>query len=275
MNELVDMSRFPSLGVGIGYREIYHTEISLTKQPIGFLELIPENFLFSKELAIELASKFHTVLHSVGLSLGSEREESQLKNVADLADAISAHWVSEHASFTRIANLDIGHLTPLPFTEEAIESVVQSAEIVKKAVGRPLLIENISYLFRWPRGRMSESEFLTEVVERSDAGLLLDLENVHNNAINHRYDPYAFIDSLPLDRLGQVHLAGGTWVGGKRFDSHSNPVENDVWKMLRHVKEKTSIPAVSLEWDTDYPSFDIIERELSHARAVLEGNMWD
>jgi hypothetical protein len=117
---------------------------------------------------------------------------------------------------------------------------------------------------------MSEAEFITEVVERSDCGLLLDLHNVYANAMNHGYDPIAFIDSLPLERVAQVHLGGGHDEDGCRIDSHDDATPEPVWELLRHLAARADLKAVIVEWDKKLPPFDVILAEVRTAGTILE-----
>ena len=233
------------------------------------MEVIPENFFFSRGTVKTLTERFPIVLHSVGLSLGSSLKINHVEQLKELIALSSAHWLSDHVSYTHVNGLEIGHLTPVPFTEEAALKIIENLRRVKDAVSCPVAIENITYQFRWPNNEMSEAQFLTTILEEADVGLLLDVENVYNNATNHRYDAVDFIDRLPLNRLFQIHLAGGRWKENRRLDTHDNIVEEEVWALLRHVRSRVMIPAVTLEWDRNLPPFDVILEQLSRARAIV------
>ena len=140
----------------------------------------------------------------------------------------------------------------------------------REAVGVPLLLENIASMVVLP-GELTEAQFLTEIMERADCGLLLDLHNLYTNSLNHCFDPLAFLDALPLERIAQVHLGGGHDEDGYRIDSHSAPTPKPVWALLRHVAACTSLKAVIVEWDAKLPPFDVMRREVNSAAAILRG----
>ena len=151
-----------------------------------------------------------------------------------------------------------------------MDAVCRNVERWRETVGVPLLLENISYMVALP-GELTEAQFLTEIVERADCGLLLDLHNVYTNAVNHGYDAIELIAALPLDRVGQVHLGGGHDEDGYRIDSHSAPAPEPVWELLRFVASRAHLNAVIIEWDAHLPPFDVICREVETARAILRG----
>lgn len=155
---------------------------------------------------------------------------------------------------TRAGRIDIGHLAPVPMTEEMLEIVCENIKRAKSAVAAPFIIENIAYTLRLPGAEMSESEFLTRVVERTDSGLLLDLMNLHANSRNHGYDPYEFLASIPIERVVQVHIIGGHYHHGVLIDSHSQRTPVEVWEMLEFVARRTEIKAVLIEWDEHGPA---------------------
>ncbi len=124
-------------------------------------------------------------------------------------------------------------------------------------------------------GDLTEAQFLTEVVEREDCGLLLDLHNVYTNAMNHGYDATEFLAALPLHRVVQIHISGGHDEDGYRMDSHSTPTPEPVWELLRFTASRTSINAVIIEWDVQLPAFEVMQREVGRAQAILRGECDD
>src|SRR5262249_52050642 len=142
---------------------------------------------------------------------------------------------SEHIAFTRAGGIDIGHLAPLPFTQVAIDAVCRNIDTVRQRIPVPLILENITYNVLLPRQEMSEAEFLAEILERTDCGLLLDVTNLHVNSENLQYDARAFLDHLPLERVVQLHFAGGCLHDGTLIDSHSEPTSEEVWRLLEEV----------------------------------------
>jgi hypothetical protein len=176
---------------------------------------------------------------------------------------------------THAAGIDIGHLAPVPLTRDTLDRVCANIAAATRRVGRPFIIENIAYTLRLPGAEMSEPEFLSEVVERTDSGLLLDLMNLHANSRNHRYDPYEFLESIPLRRVVQVHIIGGHYSGEILVDSHSRPTPEEVWQLLEFVAKKTRLKAVLLEWDEQFPEFNVIIEQLARARSLLTSMPWN
>lgn len=184
---------------------------------------------------------------------------------------MQAPWYSDHLCFTRAGHLEIGQLTPLPFTRATAERCAARARDFQARVGAPLLLENISRAFDLP-GEMDEVTFVRRVVEAADCGLLLDLTNLFVNSHNFGYDPYRYLDELPLERVVQVHLAGSERRGPRWVDTHSQPLaaHPQVWELLDHVCRRVRVRAVILERDQNYPEdFEEILADLRTARSLV------
>ncbi|MBI3327257.1 MAG: DUF692 domain-containing protein, partial [Nitrospinae bacterium] len=175
---------------------------------------------------------------------------------------------SEHLAFTRAGRIDIGHLAPLPFSREAVQVLCENIAAARAWIETPLILENIAYLLTVPGGEMSEAEFLAEVAERAGCGLLLDVTNLHTNAVNHGYDPHAFLNSLPLQRVVQLHFAGGHWHQGVLIDSHSQPTPPEVWDLMDEVVARVPTKGIVLERDENLPPFEDLLAELDQAREM-------
>jgi uncharacterized protein (UPF0276 family) len=270
------MEPLPSLGVGVSYRSRWRREIAAGPARLDCLEIIAEHYLDApaeKQVELEeLHARFPIVPHGIGLSFGTDAplDESHLRQTARLVERLQPPWFTEHIAFTHVHGWEIGHLAPLPLTGEAVEAVCRNVKRWRETVGVPLLLENITAMVPMP-GELTEAQFVTEIVERADCGLLLDLHNVYTNAINQDYDAREFILELPLERVGQIHLGGGHDEEGYRIDSHSAPTPEPVWELLRLVAARTQLPAVIIEWDTHLPPFDVILQEVEKARAILQG----
>jgi uncharacterized protein len=265
---------FASLGVGLGYRPQLHDGIMRERGSIDWLELLAESFLPlsppRRDLLAEITSEFVCVLHCTELSLGSEAplDARLVTQLAELAEIVGAPWVSDHFCFTTAGGVRLGHLAPVQWTKGNAALMAGKARAVSREVGRPFLLENIAYTFVVP-GELSEAQFIASVLEESGCYLLLDVANVFANATNLGFDPIERIDELPLHRLGQMHIAGGTWEDGVLADSHDAPVPDGVWELVRHVAHRTPIPAVLLERDAAFPDdFGEILGDLQLARAA-------
>ena len=271
------MRELPTLGVGISYRAIWGGDVLLHRDRLDCLEIIAEHYVnrtprAERELS-ELEAAFPLVPHGIGLSFGTDAplDADHLRAVARLVERLGPPWFTEHLAYTEAHGWDVGHLAPLPLTRDAVDAVCRNVRLWRDTVGVPLLLENIATIVVLP-GELTEAQFTTEVIERSGCGLLLDLHNLHTNAVNHGFDPFELLEALPLERVGQIHLAGGHEdEEGYRYDSHSAPPPEPVWELLRFVAARASLNAVILEWDQEQPPFEVALREVDRARAVLAG----
>jgi hypothetical protein len=269
------VAELPFLGAGVSFRPAWRWEVVRHRGELGAVECIPEDIAGAaglRDLAA-LRSAVPVLLHGIGLSLGSAEglDAERVRHVARLAEAVEPPWFSEHIAFTRAGGLEIGHLVPLPFTREAVAAVAANATALRAALpGLPLLLENIAYSFALPGAEMSEAEFVRAVLEEADAGLLLDLENVHANARNHGYDPVEYLESLPLERAVEVHLAGGVLRDGEYADTHTRPVPEESWALLEWLAPRAAVRAVIIERDDDLPPFPELLAEVRRAQAILD-----
>lgn len=264
------------LGAGIGLRRTFYEALPRTERPLDWVEIIPENFLSlggRPQRALDACAERWTVLpHGVGLNIGGPDplDEAYVTGLAALVKRVDAPFFSDHLVYSRLAGVYLHDLLPLPFNEEAVEHVVPRVREVMARVGRPFLLENPSYYAHMPGGTLSEAAFLRHVVEQADCGLLLDVNNVYVNAQNHGYDPRAFVDALPLERVVQIHLAGHDRYPDVIIDTHGAPVCDDVWSLYRYVLERTGPVSTLIEWDQEIPSMEAVLDQADLARAVLQ-----
>ena len=198
------------------------------RDALGALECNPEDVAGPaglQDLKL-LQDAVPVLLHGIGLSLGSAEglDPVRLERLAEVVEAVRPPWFSEHIAFTRAGGIEIGHLMPLPFNREAVETVARNVETLRKALpdGVPVALENIAYRFTLPGSDLTEAEFVRAVVEEAGVHLLLDLENVHANAANHGYDPIAFLESLPT-RPGAGGPPRGRHLEGRRVRGQPHP----------------------------------------------------
>jgi uncharacterized protein len=266
----------PMLGVGLGFRQELKEQILDAIDQIDFLELLTDQYIemppHKEKEARQLAELVPIVLHGVDLSVGTDMplDERYVRQLLQVVDWVKPRWVSDHLSFTRVPGLNVGQLTPLAFTSESVQAVARNIRDMASRLTCPFAVENISYYFRVPPYELTEAEFLTQVLTEADCPLLLDLTNVQNNAVNNGYDPFEFLDQIPLDRVLQVHLAGGFWHKGILLDTHSHPVPDSVFDLLRYALPRMpSLRAVMIERDQSFPPLDELLAELEHVRSVL------
>lgn len=268
----------PHLGFGIGWRP--ELALAIDRNPkLGFVELLAEDLdpWGPTPASIERLRRrgIPIIPHGVSLSLGSAElpDRKQIAALARLATRLGAPLVSEHLAFVRAGGIETGHLLPVPRTWETLDLVVSNIREAKAGLPVPLALENIASLFQWPEAEMDEAEFITEVLERADVLLLLDIENVYANACNHGWDPVAFLDRVPLHRLAYVHVAGGVERQGLYHDTHAQPVPAAVLDLLDELCARVAVPGILLERDGHFP----IEQELiaeleAIAAAARRGN---
>lgn len=266
----------PNLGLGIGWRPELAVAID-RRADLGFVELMAEDFEPGEPLppAIERLRRrgVRLVPHGVSLSLGGAGplDHDRLDQLARLAERCDAPLVSEHIAFVRAGGTETGHLLPLPRTRAARDVLVAHVRETQAALPVPLALENIATLIEWPDTEFDEATFLNEILARTDALLLLDVENVYANARNHGGDPLALFDRLPLDRLAYVHVAGGHDRDGLYHDTHTDPVPAGVLSLLEALASRCPIPGVMLERDGRFPAQAEFDAELDAIAAAARG----
>lgn len=271
----------PCLGVGLGYRTQQHDDIAAHRRDIDFLELVTDQFIFSNEEKFEemlaAADGLPLVPHSLSMSVGTAAtmDRTYLAFNADFVRKVNAPWFGDHLCFTKVPEMDLGCLTPLWFTEEAADNAVRNIKAVKEAIpNTPFIVENITYIFPVgaPAKCMTEAAFITTILERADCGLLLDLNNVFVNSRNLGFDPYDFLNSIPLERVIQIHIAGHEESKDMVIDTHDAPVSEEVWDLLSFVAARSPVKGVLLERDGKFPPFSEMVEELNHARRIMSNS---
>lgn len=270
------MEPLPKLGVGIGFREPFKADIFLNRGNIDFLEITSDHYLDATSRKLEelelLRQHFPLIPHSLELSLGSAEgvNEEYLEKLAELIDRIQPPWFSDHICFTKSNGIKIGHLAPVPYTKESLRVLVRNIEKVKKRISTPLILENITYNLQFPSSEMSEGEFISTLLEQTDCGMLLDVTNLYINSMNLGYDWRYFLDSLPLERVIQLHFVGSRRHGKRFIDAHANKTEEEIWNVFNEVCVRCDIKGAILERDEDFPPFAEILEEVETARTYVD-----
>ncbi len=286
------------IALGIGLRHPHYGALLEQLPAIDFLEAHSENFFGAGGAALAVLEQarahYPISLHGVGLSLGSAAglDPWHLEQLAQLVERIEPARVSDHASFSRGfwrgGMVHASDLLPLPFSAEALRVLSSHIDQVQTRLARRFLVENISAYLNWPvqhhEGPMAEAEFLAELARRTGCLLLVDVNNVYVNALNAAQagacaDPEAscraWLDAIPPEAVGQVHLAGHCHVhdlqGDIVIDDHGSRVCEAVWRLYRHAMARFGAVPTLIEWDTDIPALEVLLDEAEKARAVCEG----
>jgi len=275
--------RIPDLGVGVGFRP-KHREDVLThggSPHVAWYEIVSENYMVpgGRNLASleRLQSAWPVIPHGVCLSIGAaeDLDTDYLARLKALVRRMNPPYVTDHLCFTRAAGRDLHDLLPLPYTKEAVAHVVERVRRVQGELERPFALENVSSYLTYKDSTMTEWEFLTEVAERADCGLLFDVNNVYVSAQNHGFEGAAYVDAIPADRVVQIHLAGHLDKGTYLLDTHSDHVCDPVWELYERTIRRTGPVATLVEWDDAIPEFSVLAGEASlatkHRDAALKG----
>jgi len=261
-------------GFGLGLRKPHYADFLETDVPVDFVEVISENFMVAggrpRHILRKVRERHPVALHGVSLSVGSAHgiDADYLVRLHALVDEVEPLFVSDHLSWSRVPGFNSHDLLPLPYTAEAFDVVCANLGRAQDALGRTLLIENPSSYLAFAQSEMTEWEFLKAVSDRTGCGLLLDVNNIHVSAVNHGFDPVAYVAGLPLDRVRQIHLAGHSRGETLLIDTHDRPVPPPVWALFAHVMDRVGPVAVMIERDDDIPPLGDLLEELDVARTV-------
>lgn len=265
----------PHAGIGLK-AEHYRAVLDESLPRTLWAEVHPENYMVDggPRLAwLEAIRARHPLsLHGVGASLGSQLDPGHVARLKALADRFEPAQISEHVAWSTWEGTYYGDLLPLPYTKEALDRLCANIDRLQTALGRTILIENPS-LYVAVSGEMSETDFLSDAVRRTGCGLLLDINNVYVCAHNLGRDPYAYLDALPHDAVGEIHLAGhaedASPGAALLIDNHGAPICQDVWDLYRRFIERAGPKPTLIERDADIPPFAELIAERDRAETML------
>jgi uncharacterized protein (UPF0276 family) len=259
---------------GIGLRAPHYGEVLRRRPALDFLEVHSENFFAAGGPALALLERFRGAyaisLHGVGLSLGSTDplDEAHLAKLAALVRRFDPLLVSEHLSWSSAGGRHANELLPLPHTHEALAHLVARIGRVQDALGREILVENVSSYLAFPGAEMTEAQFVAEAARRSGCRVLLDVNNIYVNAANHGDDAHAWLEAVPSALVGEIHVAGHEARGDLLVDTHGARVCDDVWALYARALERCGPCPTLVEWDTGIPSLDVLLDEAATADAI-------
>ena len=273
------MSGYPVEGAGLGLRRAFIASLADSAAElsrIDFMEVAPENWIdvggrFGRRFR-EIAGQVPLVCHGLSLNLGGTAplDEAFLHKIRDFLDTFNVRYYSEHLSYCA----DDGHLydlLPIPFTEEAVRYTAARIQRVQEIIGRRMAIENVSY-YAAPGQEMAELEFINNVLVEADCDLLLDVNNIYVNSINHNYDAATWLKSLPAQRIAYAHVAGH-YVEAEdlRVDTHGADVIDPVWQLLESAYEHFGVFPTLLERDFNIPPLATLMKEVERIRRIQSG----
>jgi len=263
-------------GIGIGLRYDLATEL-LERRPdaVSWVEIHPENYVDRGgryEEMLELARRdWPVVTHGLSTCLGALEpfDAGYLRQLGSFLSELEIPWHSEHLCLGGVDGRFFHDLLPLPFTEEAAAVASRRLTEVRDTIGTPLALENVSYYAPQGADGLEEASFVVEVLEQADAKLLLDVNNIYVNSRNFGFDPKAYIDKIPKERVVQIHVAGHhVRDDGLRIDTHGEPVPDDVYELLAYTLRKVGPVPVLLERDNNIPPLDTLLAEVDSLWAI-------
>lgn len=263
------------LELGIGLRPAHYAYIFEHWPEVDWFEIISENFMrpFGRpdEVLGKILEHYPVVMHGVSLYFGSLEpyDPDFLRLLKNLVRRTESPYVSDHLCWGSYGGIYSHDLLPLPYTKDVAKRTAERISFVQNYLEVPVCVENVSSYLSYRQSQMTEWEFLTEVAEQADCGILLDVNNVYVSSFNHHFDPYEYLKNVPLNRVRQIHLAGPSQKGDYLLDTHDHPVPDLVWDLYKHVIERTGPVNTLLEWDAKIPDFLTVQAEAEKARAFF------
>ncbi|MBI3549630.1 MAG: DUF692 domain-containing protein [Elusimicrobia bacterium] len=268
-------------GVGLGLRPPHYEHVLNRRPAVPWFEAVSENYMGPRggsggrplEKLLAVRRDYPVALHGVSLNVGSvdPLDAEYLKRLKTLVALVEPAHVSDHLCWTGVDMRNLHDLLPLPYDEGAIEHVASRVRKVQDLLGRRILLENVSSYLSYGHSTMTEWEFVAEIARRADCGVLLDVNNVYVSSVNHGFDPRRYLEAIPRERVGYMHLAGYSIAEGFLIDTHDHPISDPVWSLFGDAARRFGgVPAL-IEWDGNIPAFERLEAEARRAREVADG----
>ena len=267
---------FTDYGVGIGLRVPHYRHILEKKPVVDWFEIISENYMIDggRPLTVldSILDQYRVVQHGVSMYFGSADPLSRehLRHLKTLVRRTNTPWLSDHLCWGSVDGTYTHDLLPMPYTFEAARVTAAKIRQAQDFLEIPIAVENVSSYAEFHVSQMTEWEFLNEVVEQADCGVLLDVNNIYVSSQNHNFDPRDYIEAVPADRVAQIHIAGHSRFEKYILDTHDHPVLDPVWSLYARAIERCGPTATLLEWDDSIPSFDEVHAEALKANRFLQ-----
>ncbi|MBW9264401.1 MAG: DUF692 domain-containing protein [Candidatus Thiodiazotropha sp. (ex. Lucinisca nassula)] len=280
MSEFIGGQR-PFLGYGLGLRRQHYDDVLESRPDVDWFEIISENYMVDGGKPLHYLSRirelYPMVMHGVSMSIGSIEplDYTYLKKLKALIERVEPEWFSDHLCWTGVNKLNLHDLLPLPYTEEALDHVVERINRVQDYLGRQMLLENVSSYISYSESQLSEWEFLREVAERADCLVLLDINNIYVSAYNHNFDPSDFVQAMPSERIYQIHLAGHTQEENLIIDTHDHPIADPVYELYAEAIQRFGRVSTMIERDDNIPPLADLLQELDRVRRIGETSFED
>jgi uncharacterized protein len=264
----------PYLGFGLGLRPQHYREILDGNPAIDWFEIISENYMVPGgqplHMLDQIRARYPIVMHGVSLSIASTAplDIDYLAALKALAARVEPKWISDHLCWTGVHGVNLHDLLPIPYTEEALDHVVDRVGQVQDFLGRRLTLENVSSYVTFGQSEMTEWEFVSEVAQRADCWLLFDVNNVYVNGFNQDFSTMDFLHGVPRGRVVQFHVAGHSHEETHLIDTHDHPVCDEVWDFYRQAVAHFGPVSTLIERDDNIPPLAELVEEIDHARAI-------
>jgi len=260
---------------GLGLRAPHVSEVLAEKPPVPWFEVHSENYFADGGPAIAALSRvrrdYPIALHGVGMSLGSvdPLDPAHVAKLRRLIARVDPWIVSEHLCWSGVDGRCFNELLPLPYTAEALAHACARVDEAQERLGRTIAVENLSSYVTFPESDMPEWDFVAALAARTGCQLLLDVNNVYVNAVNHGFDAHAFLAALPAERIAEIHVAGFEAHADGLLDTHGAPVAPQVWSLYREAVLRFGPRPTLVEWDTAIPAFAVLQQEAAKAQAII------
>src|SRR5246127_3076697 len=266
---------FTDFGVGIGLRVPHYQHICSEKPVVNWVEINAENFMIDGgrplQVLDQILERYQVVQHGVSMYFGSAEplNREHLKRLKALVKRTQTPWLTDHLCWGSVDGAYSHDLLSMPYTFEAAKLTARKIRQARDFLEVPIAVENVSSYAEFHVSEMTEWEFLNEVVERADCGILLDLNNIYVSSQNHGFDPASYVNSVPPERVAQIHIAGHSKYRKYILDTHDHPVIDPVWKLYDRAIQRVGHTATLLEWDDSIPTFREVHNEALKANRFL------